>query len=188
MYCPQCGGTNDDYAQTCATCGLDIDAYKRQWQRPDAQGTQPGTMPLQPAVAAAGAGSAGGTYQPYGAQPYGSYGQQAYGQSYGTPSYQQPYQPYQAQPAFVARPQVKAHLGWAIASLVLGFVPTGIAAVVFASRVNGKLAIGDYEGAIHSSKRAKLFIWISFAIGITLFILGFIAGLSGFAETTYYPY
>lgn len=71
-------------------------------------------------------------------------------------------------------PQVANHLGWAIAALVLAFWPTGIVAVVFASQVDNKLIMGDYEGAIRSSKRAKLWSWISLGAGIVSWILYFL--------------
>jgi hypothetical protein len=44
-------------------------------------------------------------------------------------------------------------------------LPTGIAAIIFASQVNSKLAIGDMDGAMASSKNAKLWCWISFGVG-----------------------
>ncbi len=44
-------------------------------------------------------------------------------------------------------------------------LPSGIAAIIFSSQVNSKLAIGDVEGAMASSKKAKLWCWISFGVG-----------------------
>jgi len=44
-------------------------------------------------------------------------------------------------------------------------LPSGIAAIVFSSQVNTKLASGDFEGAMESSKKAKLWCWVSFGIG-----------------------
>ena len=44
-------------------------------------------------------------------------------------------------------------------------LPSGIAAIVFSSQVNTKLAAGDYDGAMDSSKKAKLWCWVSFGIG-----------------------
>ncbi len=61
----------------------------------------------------------------------------------------------------------------------------GIVAIVFAAQVNSKWNAGDVEGAVSSSKNAKLWSWISFAVGIAwaailglLSILGVVAGLS----------
>ena len=100
-----------------------------------------------------------------------SYTQQA--QSSGSPA---PYQPahqapqYQAAPAPGTVPNVPSYLGWAIAVLILCFWPTGIAAVVFASRVGNLLAIGDIAGAQESSRKAKMWCWITFGIGVFWFI------------------
>ena len=44
-------------------------------------------------------------------------------------------------------------------------LPSGIAAIVFSSQVNTKLAAGDYDGAMDSSKKAKLWCWVSFGVG-----------------------
>ena len=61
----------------------------------------------------------------------------------------------------------------------------GIVAIVFAAQVNSKWDAGDYEGALNASKNAKLWSWISFAVGFALIaivslltFLGLIAGLS----------
>jgi hypothetical protein len=64
--------------------------------------------------------------------------QQGYSPQYqqDQPPYQQGYQPaYQAGPRYGAMPHVPSYMGWAIAVLLLFFWPTGIAAVVNASRV-----------------------------------------------------
>jgi hypothetical protein len=47
-------------------------------------------------------------------------------------------------------------------------LPLGIAAIVFAAQVNGKLAGGDVAGAIESSKKAKMFCWIAFGLGLVV--------------------
>jgi hypothetical protein len=154
MYCPQCGGTNDDSARFCTTCGLDMENYKKQWQQPE--------------TAEAGQPPAPGGQQPYG-QP-----------SYGPPPYQQQYQaPYQGQqyqpaPGYATMPNVPSHMVWAILTLILCFWPTGIVAVVYASQVGNKLAVGDYAGAVHSSKRAKLWSWISLGVGVFWIVVAII--------------
>ncbi len=166
MYCPQCGGTNDDAARFCTTCGLDMESYRKQWQQPgpSAAGQQP---------------PAEGTHQ----QPYGQ-------QSYGPPPYQQQYpqQYYQPAPGYGAMAHVPSYMGWAIAVLILCFWPTGIVAVVYASQVGNKLATGDYAGAVHSSKRAKLWSWISLGValaGIVIAIIAFIIFAAAASVTVY---
>jgi hypothetical protein len=53
-------------------------------------------------------------------------------------------------------------------------VPFGIPAIVFAAQVNGKLAAGDYEGAVETSKKAKRWCWVSFLVGLGFGFLYFI--------------
>jgi hypothetical protein len=50
-------------------------------------------------------------------------------------------------------------------------LPFGIVAIVFAAQVNGKLALGDIDGAIKASNQAKMWSWISFGIGATVGVL-----------------
>ncbi len=143
MYCPQCGGANEDKAVFCSACGLDLSQYREQWASPGAQ--------------------AAGQVHPAYEQP----GQQV--PQYQPPPYQQ-YQPqYQApqyrQPApYGSYPRISSYLGWAIAVLILCFWPTGIAAVVYASQVDNKVALGDIAGAQESSHKARMWCWISFGI------------------------
>ncbi|MCF6182193.1 CD225/dispanin family protein [Lutibacter sp.] len=62
-------------------------------------------------------------------------------------------------------------------------LPFGIAGIVFASQVNSKFALGDYEGAIASSKRAKKWMnWsiIAAVISVILSIV-FVFALGGLA-------
>ncbi len=61
----------------------------------------------------------------------------------------------------------------------------GIVAIVFAAQVNTKWYAGDHQGALNASKNAKLWSWISVAVGIALIIfwsllsiLGVVAGLT----------
>ena len=74
----------------------------------------------------------------------------------------------------------------AIVATLLCCLPTGVASIIFATQVNGKLAAGDVDGAVASSKKAKLWLFISVGAGILLWVivillnLGvFLAALSG---------
>jgi hypothetical protein len=68
-------------------------------------------------------------------------------------------------------------------------LPLGVAGVVFAAQVNGKVAAGDTAGALDASKKAKLFSFIAIGLGlaaIACYILiwvimgiGMVAGSSG---------
>lgn len=71
------------------------------------------------------------------------------------------------------------HLAFSIISTVLNLMcctilPLGIAGIVFASQVDPKWLAGDYQGAIDSSRKAKIFSWIGLALGLLLpiFYLG----------------
>jgi hypothetical protein len=159
MYCPQCGGANEDAAKFCTTCGLDFDTYRQQWQQPAGQ---PSTQQTP---------SYGQSVQQ--GPPY----QQQYQQTYQAPQY------YQPTPAYGAVPRIPSHMGWAIATLILCFWPTGIVAVVFASQVGNKLALGDYAGAQESSRKAKRWCWITFGVGIAVIIIAIIGVVLAAAAT-----
>jgi hypothetical protein len=164
MYCPQCGGANEDAARFCATCGLDLDAYRQQWQQPPGEPTAQQAPSYQQSV------QQGPPYQ----QQY----QQHYQPGYQASQYHQP------APSYGAVPRVSSYMGWAIATLILCFWPTGIVAVVYASQVGNKLALGDYAGAQESSRKAKTWCWITFGVGIAAIVIAIIAGVLLAAAST----
>jgi hypothetical protein len=163
MYCPRCGGANDDTARFCSACGLDLAKYKEQWQ----EGGSPDSGVSQPAYR-----------QPANQPP-----------THQQPPYQQQYQPVYQPPSYRAAggygtiPNIPSYMGWAIAVLILCFWPTGIAAVVYASQVGNKLALGDIEGARESSRKAKMWCWISFGIAIAGVALAVIIWIFAAAAT-----
>jgi len=164
MYCPQCGGTNDDSLRYCRTCGFDLEEYRRQWQEGQAQTppqhTTPGGQQYQQ-------GYARGPQQGYqSTQPPSSYQPQPYSNQY----YQQPQYGY----GYGNVERVPSHMAWAIITLILCFWPTGIAAVVYASRVGDRLAIGDIAGAREASRKAKMWSWISFGIALAGVVIAII--------------
>ena len=69
--------------------------------------------------------------------------------------------------------EVPNYLAQAILATIFCCVPLGIPAIVFAAQVNGKLAAGDYTGAVESSKKAKMWCWISFGAGAGFVIIYF---------------
>lgn len=190
MYCPQCGNANDDSAAFCSTCGLDLQKYKEQWftppgddsaaaaaSGPDAasatgsEGAPAGEPQAQPQQAPPSAYPPPSGYPP----PY----QQQYQPTYHTPPYQagpgyQPagyYQPGPYQPGYGIMPKISSYMGWAIATLILCFWPTGIVAVVYASKVGNLLALGDIRGAHEASGKAKTWCWVTFGIGVAWWII-----------------
>ncbi len=50
-------------------------------------------------------------------------------------------------------------------------LPLGIPAIVFAAQVNGKLKAGDIAGAEEASRKAKMWCWIAFGLGIVANII-----------------
>jgi uncharacterized membrane protein YvbJ len=50
-------------------------------------------------------------------------------------------------------------------------LPLGIPAIVFASQVNTKAQAGDLDGAMVASRKAKMWCWWSFGLGIITSIL-----------------
>jgi hypothetical protein len=48
--------------------------------------------------------------------------------------------------------------------------PLAIVAIIFAAQVNGKVAAGDIAGAMDSSKKAKMFSFISIGLGVLLIL------------------
>lgn len=44
--------------------------------------------------------------------------------------------------------------------------PLGIVGVIFAAQVNNKVKAGDMQGALDSSKKAKMFSYIAIGLGI----------------------
>ena len=96
---------------------------------------------------------------------------QAPAAAYAPPGGQQQYAP---QPGYYAQPQavyppgtVPNHLVWAILSIFC-CQPFGIVAIIFAAQVNSKLAMGDYQGALDSSNKAKT--WALVALGCWVFV------------------
>jgi hypothetical protein len=81
---------------------------------------------------------------------------------------------------------MSSYLVPAILVTIFCCLPPGIAAIVYAAQVNSKLELGDVAGARNASRNARLWCWVSFAIGafgavayLVLFLLGIVSGLEG---------
>ena len=72
----------------------------------------------------------------------------------------------QTKPPVVVSQKVPNYLVHAIIATIFCFLPTGITAIVYSTKVNSLLATGDIEGAKSASKTAKLFVNISVVLGI----------------------
>lgn len=104
--------------------------------------------------------------------------QQAYQQTYQPYSPPYPTDPYSAGQSYGVLPRIPSYMGWAIAVLILCFWPTGIVAVVYASRVSERLALGDIAGAQQASRKARMWCWISFAIAVAGLLISIAAALA----------
>lgn len=58
-------------------------------------------------------------------------------------------------------------------------LPLGIPAIVFSAQVNGKIQAGDIQGALESSRKAKMWGWWSFGIGLVGAILYIFIAVAG---------
>lgn len=58
------------------------------------------------------------------------------------------------------------YLVQSILSTLCCCLPFGIVSIIFASQVNTKVAAGDIAGAMDSSKKAKMWCWVSFGCGL----------------------
>jgi len=205
MYCPQCGATNEENAAFCASCGTDLKKYTEEWWNPTSTDTQAtaadGTAPTPEGTPAGGptaqdspaTGPVGSPppYQPQYRQapqtpppyqqtpPYQQQPGYQQGGYYPPTGYQQ--QPYQAGYPGGVTPNVPSYLGWAIAVLILCFWPTGIAAVVYATKVGNLLAVGNVYAAQEASRKAKMWCWITFGIAVAGWVISIIFIILAFA-------
>lgn len=115
--------------------------------------------------------------------------------AYGTPppGYGAPVPPAYSAPAYGGAPAATManNMGLAITALIVGLccsgifgLVTGILAVVFASQVNGKAAVGDVAGAAESARKARLFSLITFGIVVVSLVIGAILVATGAINTS----
>ncbi len=95
------------------------------------------------------------------------------------PPYAAGYQPPLAQPQAswpgTMVPAVQTYMIPAILVTLFCFLPTGIAAIVYASQVSSKRSIGDYQGAVKASRQARLWTIVSAAVGVAAIAILLIA-------------
>lgn len=77
------------------------------------------------------------------------------------------------------QPPPSNYLVFAILSTLFCCQILGIISIVYAAQVNSKWYAGDYQGAIDSSRNAKLWAWVAFGIGIVSWSIGILFGLFG---------
>jgi hypothetical protein len=76
-------------------------------------------------------------------------------------------------------PKPDNYLVWAILSTIFCCIPTGIASIIYASKVNEAYARGEYQEAQNASKNAKL--WALIGAGASLLIWVVYLAIFGFA-------
>jgi len=69
------------------------------------------------------------------------------------------------------RGQLPTYLAQAIICAVLFNVVAGVVAIVYSVQVNRKLGVGDWDGAVRASRRARTWCWVSVAIGLVFLLL-----------------
>ena len=83
-----------------------------------------------------------------------------------------PSQPAAAPAAAAALPEkVPNYLVQAILVTLFCCLPFGIVAIVFAAQVNGKAQAGDIAGATEVSRKAKMWCWWAFGVGLAVQII-----------------
>ncbi|MBI4559146.1 MAG: CD225/dispanin family protein [Candidatus Hydrogenedentes bacterium] len=68
-------------------------------------------------------------------------------------------------------PSIPTYLAPAILVTLFCCLPFGIVAIVYAAQVSGRMAGGDYIGAAELSRKAKMWCWVSFGIGLAFIVL-----------------
>lgn len=69
------------------------------------------------------------------------------------------------------QPRPESNMLWAILSTLFCCLPFGIVSIIYASKVDGLYAAGDYEGAQKASDDAKKYAIIAAVAGIAVSVL-----------------
>jgi Interferon-induced transmembrane protein len=80
-------------------------------------------------------------------------------------------QPWSPPPTSGASANIPNYLIPAILSTVFCCLPVGVVSIIFAAQVNSKIATGDIAGAMESSKKAKMFMFIAIGAGLLVWVL-----------------
>lgn len=175
MRCPNCSAECTDQALDCEFCGHDfisVDGVEAQVSAPPPPASVQTSSPNR------------ATYTS--SEPTYSIPEKTYTPPPPTPS-ENPYDASYPSASRTSRQSgvtgsVPNYLVWAILSTLCCCLPAGIVAIVYAAQVDGKLAGGDYHGAVAASDNAKMWSWISFgasaAVGVLYFILIMAGGLA----------
>ncbi|MDQ1395483.1 MAG: Interferon-induced transrane protein [Acidimicrobiaceae bacterium] len=166
--CPKCSTANTPGSTFCIGCGTDLPLGAAVAGPPSPQyaGPPPGSAPPPWSQAP---------------PPQPTYPQPNHPQPSYPPSNYPPagYPPYGRVPAY-GGPQVNNNMALAVVSLVVGFIGClvlavpGLVAVIMASQVNNKLAMGDVNGATQAARHAKIWAIVGLAIAAALLAVFFV--------------
>jgi hypothetical protein len=59
----------------------------------------------------------------------------------------------------------------AVLATLFCFLPTGIAAIYYASQVNSKMQIGDVAGATQASNNARTWLFVTVGVGVIAWLV-----------------
>ena len=103
------------------------------------------------------------------------------------PGYQQPAPPYPQAPwPGATAPPIQTYLVPAILVTLFCFLPTGIAAIVYATQVSSKRDTGDYIGAAGASKQARMWTIVSLIVGLAVVAIVVIAATANSGGSSSY--
>lgn len=176
MKCPSCSAECSDQARACEFCGyVFVDAGEQAAAPPPAPpaSAAPPQAPAPPPVVEPVA-----PVSPPPASPYQNV-TQATRESDNVPNY-----------------MIWAIVSTVIATIVTMFtccclplgLPSGIAAIVYALKVNKHSEAGDITGAWQASKTAKMWCWVTTALAIIfgiLFIISLAMNLLGYSDPNF---
>lgn len=80
-------------------------------------------------------------------------------------------------PQFGPQASIPNYLVPAILTTVFCCLPFGVVSIVYAAQVNGKVENGDRSGAVESSRKARMWAWVSFGVGLVAIILALVLGV-----------
>lgn len=87
-------------------------------------------------------------------------------------------------PSAATASEVQNYLIPAILSTIFCCLPLGVVSIIFATQVNSKVASGDIAGAMESSKKAKMFMFIAVGLGVLSWICAIIMWIFVIAVNT----
>ena len=162
MYCPRCGQHNEDSDRFCSSCGQNLTTHRQLWADTGERRPVPPYQPVPyqsmlPEPPTPNQPTSTRSPTPGGPQaPSGPFSRQQAGALPTKPS-----------------ARVPSYLGWAAAILTCCWPawPAGVAALVFASRTESRLAAGNLAEAQEYSQKARTWCWVTLVAGLILWVI-----------------